>query len=152
MQGTGLAETANPVGLLTQTFPWTDSNGDGIPQQSEWLQGATPVGASGGGHINRNMSRPYSEQVSAGYEKQIWRDLRVGASYYYRTKKNLFGIENAAVQKSDYVPITSLNGSPIMNPITNQPMTLYSFQPADTTKYGRFNLVVSNFPDRKSVV
>jgi len=33
-----------------------------------------------------------------------------------------------------------------MNPITNQPMTLYSFQPADTTKYGRFNLVVSNFP------
>src|SRR5947208_14809931 len=92
------------------------------------------------------MSRPYSEEASAGYEKQLWRDLRVGATYYYRTKKNLFGIENAPVQKSDYVPITALNGSPIMNPITNQPVTLYSFQPAETTKYGRFNLVVSNFP------
>jgi len=147
MQGTGLAETANPVGLVTLSFPWNDSNHDNIPQQSEWLpSGATPVGSSGAAQINRNMSRPYSEEASAGYEKQLWRDLRVGATYYYRTKKNLFGIENAAVQKSDYVPITSLNGSPIMNPITNQPMTLYSFQPADTTKYGRFNLVVSNFP------
>ena len=147
MQGTGLAETANPVGLVTLTFPWNDSNGDNIPQQSEWLPtGATPVGSSGAAQINRNMSRPYSEEVSAGYEKQLWRDLRVGATYYYRTKKNLYGIENAAVQKSDYVPITSLNGSPIMNPITNQPMTLYSFQPADTTKYGKFNLLVSNFP------
>jgi len=147
MQGTGLAETANPVGLVTLSFPWNDSNHDNIPQLNEWLPtGATPVASSGAAQINRNMSRPYSEEISAGYEKQLWRDLRVGATYYYRTKKNLFGIENAAVQKSDYVPITSLNGSPIMNPITNQPMTLFSFQPADTTKYGKFNLLVTNFP------
>lgn len=147
MQGTGLAETANPVGLVTLTFPWNDSNGDRIPQLNEWLpSGATPVGSSGAAQINRNMSRPYSEEFSAGYEKQLWSDLRVGATYYYRTKKNLFGIENSAVQLSDYVPITSLNGSSIMNPITNQPMTLYSFQPSDPTKFGKFNLVVTNIP------
>jgi len=147
MQGTGLAETANPVGLVTLTFPWNDSNGDRIPQLNEWLpSGATPVGSSGAAQINRNMSRPYSEEFSAGYEKQLWSDLRVGATYYYRTKKNLFGIENSAVQLSDYVPITSLNGSTIMNPITNQPMTLYSFQPSDPTKFGKFNLVVTNIP------
>lgn len=147
MQGTGLAEAANPVGLITQTFPWNDSNKDKIPQLSEWLPaGATPVGSSGGGHINPNMSRPYSEEISAGYEKQLWRDLRVGATYYYRTKKNLFGIENTAVQKSDYVPITKLGGQPIINPITNQPMTLFSFQPTDTTKYGKFNFLVTDIP------
>ncbi len=146
MQGTGLAETANPVGLLTQTFSWTDANGDGIPQQSEWLQGATPVGASGGGNINRNMSRPYSEQISAGYEKQIWRDLRVGATYYYRTKKNLFGVENTAVQPSDYVPVTTLGGQPIINPVTNKPMTLFSFQPADQNKYGQFDFLITTIP------
>jgi Carboxypeptidase regulatory-like domain/TonB dependent receptor len=147
MQGTGLAETSNPVGLVTLTFPWKDTNGDKIPQQSEWLPtGATPVGSSGGAQINRNMSRPYSEEVSAGYEKQLWRDLRVAATYYYRTKKNLFGIENAAVQPSDYVPITTLNSSPIINPITNQPMTLYSFQPKDTTKFGAFNNLVTTIP------
>jgi hypothetical protein len=146
MQGTGLAETSNPNGLITLTFPWNDTDGDKIPQLSEWLPAnATPVASSGGGKINPNMSRPYSEEISAGYEKQLWRDLRVGATYYYRTKKNLYGSENAAVSKSDYVPITTLNGSPIINPLTNQPMTLYSFQPADPTKYGAFSNYVTNF-------
>lgn len=154
MQGTGLAETSNPNGLIALTFPWgpfspgcthCDANDDGIPQLSEWLPaGATPVASSGGAQINRNMSRPYSEEVSAGYEKQLWRDLRVGATYYYRTKKNLFGTENAAVQQSDYVPITALSGSPIINPITNQPMTLFSFQPTDPNKFGAFNNLVTN--------
>jgi len=146
MQGTGLAETANPNGLITLTFPWNAPDGTTTPQLSQWLpSGATPVASSGGGQINSNMSRPYSEEISAGYEKQLWRDLRVGATYYYRTKKNLYGTENSAVSKSDYVPITTLNGSPIINPLTNQPMTLYSFQPTDPTKYGEFTNLVTNF-------
>ena len=155
MQGTGLAESANPNGLITLTFPWgpfkagctqCDANNDKIPQLSEWLPAnATPVASSGGAQINRNMSRPYSEEISAGYEKQLWRDLRVSATYYYRTKKNLYGSENAAVSKSDYVPITTLGGSPIINPLTNQPMTLFSFQPADPTKFGAFSNLITNF-------
>jgi carboxypeptidase family protein/TonB-dependent receptor-like protein len=146
MQGTGLAETANPNGLVTLTFPWNAPAGTTTPLLSQWLPtGATPVASSGGGQINRNMSRPYSEEISAGYERQLWRDLRFGATYYYRTKKNLYGTENAAVSKSDYVPITTLNGSPIINPLTNQPMTLYSFQPTDPTKYGEFTNLVTNF-------
>jgi hypothetical protein len=157
LQGTGLAETANPNGLITLTFPWgpfsknctqCDANNDGIPQLSEWFPaGATPTASSGGATINHNMSRPYSEEISAGYEKQLWRDLRVGATYYYRTKKNLFGSENAAVSPSDYVPITTLTpgGPPIINPITNQPMTLFSFQPTNTNLYGQFSNHITNF-------
>jgi hypothetical protein len=146
MQGTGLAETVNPVGLFGKYYAWNDSNGDRIPQQNEWLpQGAKtdPVNAFGGSstHINPNMSRPYSDQLSAGYEKLIWRDLRVGATYYYRTKKNLFGLENTAVQPSDYVPVSGFT-----NPLTNQPLTLYSFRPSDLAKYGAFSFVVTNIP------
>ncbi|HTS11103.1 MAG TPA: TonB-dependent receptor [Candidatus Limnocylindrales bacterium] len=144
MQGTGLAETANPVGLFGKYYSWTDTNDDGIPQESEWLpQGAAtnPVSEFGGSstHINTNMSRPYSEEVGAGYQRQIWNDLSIGVTYYYRTKKNLIGIENSAVQKSDYVPVTGFT-----NPITNAPLTLYSFQPSDTTLYGKFNYTVTN--------
>ena len=148
MQGTGLAETANPVGLAGQYYSWNDTNGDGIPQQSEWLSPKNLVNAFGGTttQINSHMSRPYSEQISASYEKQIWRDLRLGAAYYYRTKKNLFGLENSAVQTSDYVPVTTIRGQPIVNPITNQPMTLFSFQPADPNKFGKFNFLVTNIP------
>jgi hypothetical protein len=147
MQGTGLAETANPVGFAGQTYSWIDAYGDKVPQQSEWLNPAQLVGAFGGSstHINRSSSRPYSEQISAGYEKQ-WHDLRVAATYYYRTKKNMIGIENTAVTAADYVPIRSIGGTPIMNGVTGQAMTLYSFQPTDPTKYGLFNFNVTNIP------
>src|SRR6266566_1026199 len=150
MQGTGLAETANPVGLAGKYFAWTDSNGDRIPQQSEWINNTVAFAFGGSStHIDRNMSRPYSEQVSLGYEKQIWRDLRVGATYYYRTKKNLFGLENTLVQPSDYIPITTLNDpntgqpTPIVNGLTGKPMTLDNLDPAKTSQ---FNFVVTNIP------
>jgi hypothetical protein len=96
------------------------------------------------------MSRPYSEQISAGYEKQVWRDLRVGATYYYRSKKNMFGVKNIAAQSSDYVPITTLpdpnTGVPtaIVNPLTNQPMTLYSYRPPDPNN--AFNFLITTIP------
>src|SRR5437764_4320365 len=158
MQGTGLAESQNPNGLITLTFPWgpfqpgctqCDANNDGIPQLSEWLPAnATPVASSGGAQINSKMSRPYSEEISAAYERQLWQDLRVAATYYYRTKKNLYGIENTAVQPSDYTPITTLlddNGvpQPITSGLTGQPMTLFNLNPA---KVGQFNMLVTNIP------
>jgi len=144
MQGTGLAESANPVGLSGKYYSWTDSNGDGIPQTNEWLpNGAAtvPVNAFGGSttQANAHMSRPYSDQYSVAYERQVWSDLRIGVTYYYRTKKNLFGLENTAVSPSDYVPVSGY-----MNPLTNQPLTLYSFQPSDPSKYGEFNFLVTN--------
>jgi hypothetical protein len=147
MEGTGLAETANPLTLASLTFNWNDADHDGIPQQSEWLVG-NPVGASGGSttHINPKMSRPYSEQISVGYEKQVWRDLSLSATYYYRTKKNLMGIENIAVSPSDYVPVTTIGSAPIVNGVTNQPLTLFSFQPSDPSKYKAFNFLVTNIP------
>ena len=150
MQGTGLAETSNPVGLAGQIYTWTDSNGDLIPQQSEWLNPANLVGAFGGSstHVNRSADRPYADEISAGYEKQVYRDLRVGVTYYYRTKKNLIGIENAALSPSDYTPITTLlddngNPQPIVNGLTGKPLTLYNLDPAKQTL---FNFVVTNIP------
>jgi Carboxypeptidase regulatory-like domain/TonB dependent receptor len=152
MQGTGLAETVNPVGLAGQGYKWVDSNKDNIPQQSEWLDPANLQFAFGGSstHINRNMSRPYSEQVSAGYEKRLWKDLRVGATYYYRTKKNLFGLENTLVSPSDYAPVNQLpdqNGvmQPITNGLTGQPMTLFNFNPTPSRPL-TFNFLVTNIP------
>ena len=153
MQGTGLAETSNPVGFAGQGYRWNasdDSNHDGIPQQSEWMNAPQLLFAFGGSstHINPNMSRPYSEQISAAYEKRLWRDLRVGVTYYYRTKKNMIGIENTLISPSDYTAITTLpdsngNPQPITNGLTGQPLTLYNLDPAKRTD---FNFVVTNIP------
>lgn len=147
LQGTGLAETSNPNGLIGLTFPWgpfspgctqCDANNDGIPQVNEWLPpGATPINSSGGQQINRNMSRPYSMEISAGYEKQLWHDLRVGATYYYRAKKNLFGTVNTGVSPSDYTA-----DSTFTNGLTGQPLTLFNFKSTNIP----ISLLITNIP------
>jgi TonB dependent receptor/Carboxypeptidase regulatory-like domain len=143
MEGTELAEAVNPVGLSTKTFFWTDTNGDDIPQTNEWINNLQ-VGASGGGSgttIDPNLKRPYSDEITASYEHQIWRDLRLSAAYYYRVKKNLVGIANTSWQPSDFVATTTYkDGAPIINPLTNQPMTLYN----QIANVGRFTNVVTN--------
>jgi hypothetical protein len=141
LQGTALSEFSNPNGLLSLTFPWNDSNGDKIPQINEWLPpGAVPINSSGGFQIDRNASRPYTIETSAAYEKQIWQDLRLGVTYYYRTKKNLLGVLNTAVLPSDYTSISTLNGQPIVNGLTGQPLTLFSANKL------LFNFAVTNIP------
>jgi len=143
MEGTGLVEQVNPVGFAGQIYKWTDTNGDGIPQQGEWKNPANLLGSFGGTstHIDPHMSRPYSDEISVSYERQLWRDLRVSAAYYYRTKKNLVGLKNLAAVPSDYTPITTLNGQPITNPATGQPMTLFNLDPA---LVGQSNVVLTN--------
>jgi hypothetical protein len=143
MEGTGLVEQVNPVGFAGKAFTWVDTNGDGIPQPSEWKNPANLLYSFGGTstHIDPHMSRPYSDEISASYEKQIWRDLRISASYYYRTKKNLVGLKNLAAVPSDYTAITTLNGQPITNPVTGQPMTLYNLNPA---LVGQSNVLLTN--------
>ena len=141
MEGTGLVETVNPVGFAGKTFTWVDSNHDGIPQVNEWKNPANLIGAFGGTstHIDPHMSRPYTNEFSVSYEHQLWSDLRVSASYFYRSKKNLIGLTNTAVLPSDYTPVTGF-----VNPITNQPLTLFNLNPA---KVGQFNILMTNIAE-----
>ena len=145
MEGTGLVDQVNPVGLATQTYSWHDTNGDGIPQVSEWKKPANFVSASGGvsTHIDPNLSRPYSDEVSATYEQKLWGDLSVSAAYYYRTKKNLIGLRNLAQPTSDYSPISTLNGAPIMNGVTGQPIRLFTLNTPPPTP----NILMTNIPE-----
>ena len=149
MEGTGLVETVNPIGFASQTWRWTsadDANGDKIPQKNEWYAPSDPsrlLGVSGGAsgtHIDSNLSRPYSDQITVGYEQQVWGDLRVGAFYYFRKKKNSIGLSNLGETVADYTPVTTYNdGTPIVNPLTGQPLTLYN-RPINAN----FNFVLTN--------
>lgn len=144
MEGTQLLEQVNPVGFAGKTFKWNGAvDSQGIPLQSEWDQPQNLISQFGGTttHIDPNMSRPYSNEISATFEKQLWRDLAVTAAYYYRGKRDLIGLENLAAPTSAYTPITTLNGAPITNAITGQPLTLYSLAVADV---GQSNILMTN--------
>ncbi len=146
IEGTELAEAVNPNGLGGQVYLWQDTNGDGLPETAEWLQPGNLVASFGGivSRVDPHIRRPYSDEASVGYEQQVWRDLRVGVAYFYRTKKDLIGQRNMAILPSDYTPITTLGGQPIVNPLTGQPMTLYNVNPA---KVGQADYLITNIPE-----
>jgi TonB dependent receptor/Carboxypeptidase regulatory-like domain len=145
IEGTEIAEAVNANGLGGQGYKWTDTNGDGIPQPSEFLSPANLLFSFGGiaTRIDPNLKHPYSDQVSVGYEQQVYKDLHVGVTYYYRVNKNQLGQVNAAITPADYTPITTLNGQPITNPLTNQPLTLFSVKPGFV---GQSDLLLTNIP------
>lgn len=147
MEGTQLLEAVNPVGFAGKVFSWNGAvDSQGIPLKSAWDQPQNLISQFGGTttHIDPNMSRPYSDEISVNYEKQLWRDLAVTAAYYYRTKKGLIGLFNLAAPRADYTAINTLNGQPIVNGVTGQPMTLYSLAAADV---GQSNILMTNAPE-----
>lgn len=146
LEGAQLAASVNPNATATQTYLWNGAvDSQGIPLQSEWDQPSNLIGSSGGvfTKIDPNLSRPYSDQYTAGYQAQVWKDLTLSANYYHRHMADQIGVENLAAPPSAYTPITTLNGSPIVNGITNQPMTLYNLDPS---LVGQTNDLITNIP------
>jgi hypothetical protein len=100
--GINRVTTVHPFNFTSGTRAWTDRNGDLTPQESE-------LGAFSGFAANRNRYAdangpdwPYSDEVSAGIEHQLRRNLRVSAMYYRRTNRNQIGQRNVAVPSTAY--------------------------------------------------
>ncbi len=125
-EGTRLAEALNPNSSSYQIYKWSDANGDGIPQQGEYLTTPNFLGSVGGivTSVDPNLKRPYSDQVNVGYERQILGDLRVGISYYYRSTKQQISRINSAIPSSAYSPIS------VTNPLSGEALTIYNLAPA----------------------
>lgn len=147
LQGAGLAEQVNPNGLSEQIYKWTDTNGDGIPETSEWDSPANLIAASGGvvTSVDKNLKRPYTNEVNVGYEQQVFSSMMVGVNYYFRNIKDQFAAENLANPASDYTATTvDDSGNPLIDSITGKPITLYNLNPADV---GLSNYLITNIPE-----
>jgi hypothetical protein len=137
----------NPLSATFQTCTWTDPNGDGIAEPSE-ISGCSGFPGLSVHYANPNggPAWPYSDEVTAGVERELVKDMRVGAMFYYRTNRNQIGTRNVAAPPSAYVPftITIPNGpggtvsSPV--PVT---ATVYNLLPAYN---GLQNSVIDNQP------
>src|SRR5581483_6706499 len=49
---------------------------------------------------------PYSDEITAGVEREIVRDMRVGVMYYHRTNRDQVGTRNLAAPSTAYAPFT----------------------------------------------
>jgi hypothetical protein len=102
--GIDRVSAVNGLGVGSRTCPWTDPNGDGAFQPAE-INVAQCSAFSGG--INTFYSPdgidwPYSDEVTAGIEREIMPDTRVGVMFYYRANRDQLGVRNIAVPTASY--------------------------------------------------
>ena len=137
----------NPFTAASQTCPWTDPNKDGIAQTSEYGTGCSGFPGLSVKYAGENGPRwPYSDEVTAGVERQVMKDMRVGAMFYYRTNRDQLGLRNTAVPSTAYTPFTvTVPNGPGGTVASPKPMsvTVYNLQPAFN---GLQNNVIDNQP------
>jgi hypothetical protein len=130
----------NPLVSGSRTCPWSDPNRDGRFQANE-ITLSTCSGFSGSVDTRYSpdgVDWPYSDEVTAGIERQIGRDMRVGAMFYYRTNRDQIGERNIAVPASVYtahtITVPNGPGGTVSNPkpttatVYNLPSSLASAQ------------------------
>jgi hypothetical protein len=137
----------NPFSNASQTCPWTDPNKDGIAQTSEYGTGCSGFPGLSVKYAGPDGPRwPYSDEVTAGVEHQVMKDMRVGAMFYYRTNRDQIGTRNLSVPASAYtaftVTVPNSPGGTLANPKPTT-ATVYNLQPAFN---GVQNNVIDNQP------
>lgn len=127
----------NPIGLSSDTRPWTDLNHDLIPQLNE-------LGASTGfniGTTNRyasDLKWPTTNEIDMELEQELPGKVVAGVGYFYRAYRDVIGQRNELVPPSAYTQIT------VNEVTTGRQVTLYN-QNANTR--GLFDTVFYNTPE-----
>jgi len=118
----------NPLSAGSRTCPWNDANLDGRFQAAE-ITGACSAFSGGVStfYAADGVDWPYSDEVTAGVEQQVMRDMRVGLMFYYRTNRDQLGVRNTAVPASAYTPFTAAVPNGPAGPTT---VTVYNLAPA----------------------
>jgi hypothetical protein len=98
----------NPLTNGDRTCPWADTNSDGRAQTAE-INFANCGAFSGGQstfYAADGFDWPYSDEVTAGIERQVGGSMRLGAMFYYRTNRDQLGSRNVAVPATAYSQFT----------------------------------------------
>jgi hypothetical protein len=119
----------------SRTCPWTDPNRDGIFQASE-VNPAQCSAFSGGVstfYAADGVDWPYSDEVTAGVERQVMSDMRMGVMFYYRTNRAQIGQHNTLVPGTAYtkstINVPNGPGGTVASPKPTT-VTLFNLDPA----------------------
>jgi hypothetical protein len=128
----------NPLTNGSRDCPWSDPNSDGRFQLSEVNVAQCPAFSGGVStfYDPNGVNWPYSDEVTAGVERQVMRDMRVGLMFYYRTNRNQIGQKNIAVPTTAYtrftVPVPNGPGGTVASPKPTT-ATVFNLDPALTS-------------------
>lgn len=131
-EGSRFPEQLNANAYSGMGMPWTDTNRDDVAQDSELGAPFYRYGGASGVTLDPDISRSYSDEITAGVQHELGSDFAFGAIYYYRKNKNLLAqLNNAAPLASAYVPVTeSIPGG--------GSITVYNMKPEYVGQVDRF--------------
>ncbi len=148
--GGGTVQPTNPLQAIVRsaTRPWTDANGDYIPQPGE----LGPLSNSAFGTPVPNVTfdsnvltknRQYTWQASASVDRQLHDGVSVSAGYFYTAKFNKTITDNTLVTQTDFDQycVTAPTDVALGSASGKQVCGLYDINPA---KFGLVNNVVKN--------
>ncbi len=105
-----IVNSVHPFAISSANIAWNDRNGNGLPEPDEL---GTFEGFTGGVTTHypdaNGTGWGYSDELTAGLEHQLMRDVRIGAMYYHRTNRKNVGTFNAAVPTSAYTAVEIAN-------------------------------------------
>jgi hypothetical protein len=137
----------NPFQSASQTCPWTDPNKDGIAQANEYGTGCSGFPSTTIRYAGANGPRwPYSDELTAGIERELIKNMRIGVMYYHRTNRDQIGTRNTLVPSTAYTAFTvSVPNGPGGTAANPKPTTatVYNLQSAFNGLQGN---VVDNDP------
>ena len=124
----------NPVATGFETRQWQDRNGDLIPQLDE-LGPGTGFNLGNTNRYNPNLQRPFSNELNAEFEHQMFGNVVVGVGYFHRQRLRSIGRWNLAVPRESYVPIQ------VTESVSGRQVTVYN---QDAALRGRFDVLLDN--------
>lgn len=141
LAGITIVQPLNLKNIAFQTCPWGDTNND-LRAQIDEIALARCTGSlqPSLGFVDPDLKRPHQWEYTATVQRQIGGNTSVMVGYYGRRFWNLYTTVNDAVPSTAYTPVT------IVNPLTNQPMTVYNQDPATR---GQVRNVLKNIPELK---
>jgi hypothetical protein len=104
----------NPVNLnatYSELYGWNDKNGDLQFQPGE--QTGTPVVTNAAStSFDPNFSRPYTNEFTAGVDRESLGSTKLAATFTYRAEKNQQGYLNTAVPNNLFSAMTTVDPGP----------------------------------------
>jgi len=124
LAGVTIVQPLNQRNIAFQTCPWTDTNANRRAERDE-IAFARCTGSlqPSLGFVDADIKRPHQWEYTVMVQRQIGARTSVMAGYYGRRFWNLYTTVNDDVPPTAYAPVT------IVNPLTNQPMTVYNQDP-----------------------
>jgi hypothetical protein len=129
---TGFPNFANQNASLADTYTWTDLNGDGFFQNGE--QGTLLArGIAAQNLVDPDFQHPYTDELTAGVEKEFARNLFASATYARRQARRLNDSVDIGIPFSAYSPLTVTDPGPDGRLGTGDdggPVTVFNLDPA----------------------